>query len=186
MRLTLSNSFFRFLNQGSCCTSVSSPSWSVDSISLVGFAFPSWLIWSSPSGSMSSACVIQSKYPRRSSSICCFSLSLWKSPLAFAFSLSFENSLEFERARYCHDWCIFWIRGNCVRSLPSWFLIPVTYVCEAECVGECTRRRGQVGCFLFTYPLKTPRIRFITKNAPKITIDTKYAHCQVLPKASWI
>ena len=49
------------------------------------------------SGSRSSACVIHSRYPLRSSSICCFSLSFWKSPLDFAFSLSFENSLEIEK-----------------------------------------------------------------------------------------
>lgn len=40
------------------------------------------------------ACVIQSRYPLRSSSICCFSRSLWKSPRALAFSLSLENSLR--------------------------------------------------------------------------------------------
>ena len=40
------------------------------------------------------AWVIQSRYPLKSSSICCFSLSLWKSPRAFAFSLSLENSLN--------------------------------------------------------------------------------------------
>jgi hypothetical protein len=49
---------------------------------------------SSPSGSISSAWVIQSRYPRKSSSICCFSRSLWKSPRALAFSLSLENSLQ--------------------------------------------------------------------------------------------
>lgn len=48
---------------------------------------------SSFSGSMSSACVIQSRYPFRSSSSCCFSRSFWKSPRAFAFSRSLENSL---------------------------------------------------------------------------------------------
>ena len=48
--------------------------------------------WSS--GSRSSAWVIHSKYPRRSSSICCFSRSFWKSPRDLAFSLSFENSLK--------------------------------------------------------------------------------------------
>lgn len=36
------------------------------------------------------------------------------------------------------------------------------------------------------YPLRTPRIRFITKKAPSITIETKYIHCQLLPMESWI
>jgi len=40
------------------------------------------------------ACVIQSRYPLKSSSSCCFSRNFWKSPLALAFSLSLENSLE--------------------------------------------------------------------------------------------
>lgn len=49
---------------------------------------------SSFSGSMSSAWVIQSKQPFRSSSNCCFSRSFWKSPRALAFSRSLENSLQ--------------------------------------------------------------------------------------------
>lgn len=58
------------------------------------FRLPSSSTSSSFSGSMSSACVIQSKYPFRSSSSCCFSRSFWKSPRALAFSLSLENSLS--------------------------------------------------------------------------------------------
>lgn len=58
------------------------------------FRLPSSSASSSFSGSMSSACVIQSKYPFRSSSSCCFSRSFWKSPRALAFSLSLENSLS--------------------------------------------------------------------------------------------
>lgn len=45
------------------------------------------------SRSRSSAWVIHSKYPLKSSSICCFSRSFLKSPRALAFSLSFVNSL---------------------------------------------------------------------------------------------
>ena len=35
-----------------------------------------------------------------------------------------------------------------------------------------------------TYPLRTPRIRFMTKNAPRTTIDTKYINCHLFPMAS--
>ena len=35
-----------------------------------------------------------------------------------------------------------------------------------------------------THPLSTPRIKFMTKNAPSTTKDTKYTNCQVLPMAS--
>ena len=51
------------------------------------------------SGSRSSAWVIHSRYPRMSSSICCFSLSFWKSPLDLAFSLSLENSLQIKQCQ---------------------------------------------------------------------------------------
>lgn len=57
---------------------------------------------SSLSGSMSSAWVIQSKYPFRSSSSCCFSRSFWKSPRALAFSLSLENSLGLQNHTWTH------------------------------------------------------------------------------------
>eukprot|EP00093_Oithona_nana_P013476 13476.XXX_1067310_1067603_1 [CDS] Oithona nana genome sequencing. len=50
------------------------------------------------SASKSSACVIQSRYPRKSSSICCRSRCFWKSPLDLAFSRSLENSLQVFRA----------------------------------------------------------------------------------------
>ena len=39
-------------------------------------------------------------------------------------------------------------------------------------------------CNVNSYPDKTPRMRFITKNAPNTTNDTKYAHCHVAPIAS--
>lgn len=55
--------------------------------------FSSSMPSSSFSGSISSAWVIQSKYPFKSSSSCCFSRNFWKSPRALAFSLSLENSL---------------------------------------------------------------------------------------------
>ena len=37
---------------------------------------------------------------------------------------------------------------------------------------------------LRTYPLSTPRIRFMTKKAPRTTMETKYKNCQVFPIAS--
>ena len=37
-----------------------------------------------------------------------------------------------------------------------------------------------------THPLNTPRIRFITKNAPRTTMETKYMNCHVQPCESWI
>ena len=56
----------------------------------------------------SPAWVIQSRYPLKSSSICAFSRCLWKSPRAFAFSRSFENSLADERGEIhlsvCYQW----------------------------------------------------------------------------------
>ena len=36
-----------------------------------------------------------------------------------------------------------------------------------------------------TYPLRTPRIRFMTKNAPRTTMETKYINCHLFPMASW-
>ena len=41
-----------------------------------------------------------------------------------------------------------------------------------------------LGSNVRTYPLSTPRIRFITKKAPRTTIETKYKNCHVFPIAS--
>ena len=36
-----------------------------------------------------------------------------------------------------------------------------------------------------THPLRTPRMRFMTKKAPRTTMETKYPNCHVLPMESW-
>ena len=38
---------------------------------------------------------------------------------------------------------------------------------------------------LCTHPLSTPRIKFMTKNAPSTTMETKQINCHELPIASW-
>ncbi len=89
----------------------------------------SWSPSSSLSGSMSSACVIQSRYPFRSSSSCCFSRSFWKSPRALAFSRSLENSLwcthadKFTQATtYCTEEIVYpdIDHGNVVLVMALW------------------------------------------------------------------
>lgn len=76
-------------NEKMCCSLKYRASKKIDASFLRGFPCSS-------KSSMSSAWVIQSMYPHRSSSICCFSLSFWKSPRALAFSLSLLNSLDLE------------------------------------------------------------------------------------------
>jgi len=53
-----------------------------------------------------------------------------------------------------------------------------------ECIGWCLKIKAGTGAIGRTYPLSTPRIRFITKKAPRTTIDTKYINCHELPIAS--
>ena len=53
-----------------------------------------------------------------------------------------------------------------------------------ECFGWCLKIKAGTGAIGRTYPLRTPRIRFITKKAPRTTIDTKYINCHELPIAS--
>lgn len=52
------------------------------------------------------ACMIHSRYPFRSSSICFFSLSFWNSPRLRAFSLSLENSLPHTKSNKTYIECI--------------------------------------------------------------------------------
>ena len=58
--------------------------------------------------SRSSAWVIQSRYPLRSSSICWRSRCFWKSPRDFAFSLSLENSLQIVRVSKASSLKVVW------------------------------------------------------------------------------
>ena len=95
-----------------------------------------------------------------SSSIWFFALFFWYSPRAAAFPLSLENSLKhYQKFTHEINYLLHILRSNGSQYL---------YRCNVN-----------------SYPDKTPRMRFITKNAPNTTNDTKYAHCHVAPIASW-